>query len=95
MDMANVVLKLPLGFLVWHRFDNRKGLGCLKDCGGHAWIFHGTEDNIVPMEMGRTLAKEFPDNVTFKEITGTGHNDILLNGESDIIAAMSAARGKR
>jgi pimeloyl-ACP methyl ester carboxylesterase len=92
MEMANVVLRMPLGFLVWHRFDNRTGLTCLKDCGGHAWIFHGSDDRIIPAEMSRTLAKEFPGTVTYQELPGTGHNEILSNDAPQIIAAMSSAR---
>lgn len=92
MDMAQVVLRVPLGFLVWHRFDNRAGLACLKNCGGHAWIFHGTDDTIIPAEMSRTLAKEFSGAVTFQEMQRTGHNDIMVSAAKEITAAMSEAR---
>ena len=37
MEMASVVLRLPLGFLVWHRFDNREGLTAMQKHGGRAW----------------------------------------------------------
>jgi pimeloyl-ACP methyl ester carboxylesterase len=92
MEMARVRLKLPLGFLVWHRFDNRTGLACLKECGGHAWVFHGTADRIIPVEMSRTLAAEFPDVVSLQEFQGADHNGLLQSGSKKIIAAMMEAR---
>ncbi len=94
MDMTRVVLKLPLGPLVWHRFDNRAGLAALEKDGGHAWILHGTEDTIIPVEMSRELAREFPATVTLREVPGTGHNDILTNAAPGIATAMAEARRK-
>lgn len=99
MEMARVVLKLPLGFLVRHRFDNRTGLAALEKNHGHAWIFHGDNDRIIPAEMSRTLAREFPGTVTFTEIPGAGHNDILTRALPhltpslpNLVSAMSDAR---
>jgi uncharacterized protein len=92
MDMAAVVLRLPLGFLVWHRYDNRAGLSALRDSGGHAWIFHGDRDAVIPVSMSRTLAAEFPDTVTFTEVPGGGHGDLVSRFRTELIAAMQAAR---
>ena len=92
MDMAAVVLKAPLGFLIWHRFDNRAGLAALQRAGGRAWIFHGGDDSIVPPQMSRTLAEEFSSTVTHEEVPAAGHNDIVSRAFSRLAAAMSAAR---
>ncbi len=92
MEMASVVLRLPLGFLVWHRFDNREGLASLQKQQGRAWIFHGTADNIVPPDMSRTLAKEIADVVTLYEVSGAGHNDLFAVAAGRIIGAMGEAR---
>ena len=92
MDMTKVVLKVPLGFIVRHRFDNRTGLAALRNAGGRAWIFHGTEDEIIPVEMSRTLAGEFPQTVTFKEIPGADHNRIVPLAVQPLIEAMGEAR---
>src|SRR5690606_36969133 len=49
MDMAQVTLKLPLGFLVWHRFDNVKALkGVCSLPGANVHIIHGDEDEVIP-----------------------------------------------
>ena len=92
MEMAGVMLRQPLGFLVWHRFDNREGLAAMQKHSGRAWIFHGTADNIVPPAMSITLAQEFAGTVTRQEISGAGHNDLFRSGTSLIIAAMGTAR---
>ena len=91
MDMTQVVLKVPLGFIVHHRFDNRARLASLRDAGGHAWIFHGASDEVIPVEMGRTLAAEFGVVVTFQEIPGADHNRIVPLASQKIIAAMGEA----
>ena len=92
MEMAKVLLRLPLGFLVWHRFDNRDGLAAMQKCHGRAWIFHGTADNIVPPAMSQTLAEEFGGTVTRVEVPGAGHNDLFGSGTPRIIGAMAEAR---
>ncbi len=92
MEMAGVVLPLPLGFLVWHRFDNREGLAALQKQEGRAWIFHGNADNIVPPDMSRTLAKEFADVITLYEVPGAGHNNLFAVAAGRIIGAMGEAR---
>ena len=40
-------------------------------------VLHGSEDTIVPTEMGRLVADAAPD-ATFVEIPGAGHNDTYL-----------------
>ncbi len=92
MDMTRVMFKVPLGFLVRHRYDNRAGLAALQKNGGRAWLIHGTDDSIIPAEMSRTLAREFPDTVTLTEISGADHNDLLDRGMPQITGAMASAR---
>ncbi|MES2709274.1 MAG: hypothetical protein V4726_21940 [Verrucomicrobiota bacterium] len=92
MEMTRVVLHAPLGFLVRHRFDNHQTLASLMARGGHAWIFHGDEDRIIPMRMSQELAAESGTGVTFKAVKGAGHNDVLPHGWAEIQSAMEAAR---
>lgn len=92
MDMASVMTHLPLGWLVWHRFDNRAGLRGLQQRGGHAWIIHGADDEAIPVRMGRTLAGEFPQTVTFREIPEGHHNDLFDLAPQAITEAMASAR---
>lgn len=93
MEMAKVKLGLPLGFLVWHRFDNRARLAALSANRGKAWVFHGDADVIIPAAMSRTLAAEFPGTITLQEIPGAGHNNLIPRAHKRILAAMTAARG--
>ena len=93
MDMARVMTHLPLGWLVWHRFDNRTGLRSLQQRGGHAWIIHGTDDEVIPVRMGRALAQEFPQTVTFREIPEGHHNDLFDLAPEAISEAMARASG--
>ncbi|MFM7182749.1 MAG: alpha/beta hydrolase [Verrucomicrobiales bacterium] len=77
MDMAEVMLGLPLGFIVTHRFDNRKRLAELAARGGDAWIIHGKDDDIIPASMGSELAAIGKDAIHLVILPGAGHNDIF------------------
>jgi uncharacterized protein len=92
MDMTRVLLKVPLGFLVHHRFDNRARLSSLQAAGGRAWIFHGSADEVIPVRMGRTLAEEFSGIVRFTEAEGADHNFIMEAASREIMEAMGTCR---
>lgn len=77
MDMAEVMLGLPLGFIVTHRFDNRKAVAALAARRGRAWILHGRDDEIIPSSMGAELAAIDRDAVHLVILPGAGHNDIF------------------
>lgn len=50
-------------------------------------IHHGTEDKVVPWEMGKNLSGKFASrDVTFVSIEGADHNNLLGNDEWDEIA---------
>ncbi len=77
MDMANVVTGLPVGFLVTHRFDNEARLAELAERGrDEVIILHGSDDESIPVSMGRKLADQQKDVVHFIEIPGGRHNTI-------------------
>ncbi|MES2982046.1 MAG: alpha/beta hydrolase [Verrucomicrobiota bacterium] len=77
MDMADVVIGLPVGFLVTHRFDNEARLAELAARGpGEVIIIHGSDDESIPVTMGRKLAEQRKDVVHFIEIPGARHNTI-------------------
>jgi uncharacterized protein len=77
MEMSRVVTGLPLGFLVTHRFDNEARLDELVARGpGKVIILHGTDDEVIPISMGRELAESHPGTVQLKEIQGGRHNTI-------------------
>jgi uncharacterized protein len=77
MDMSRHMIGLPIGFLVWHRFDNSARLAELTARGaGKIIIFHGTDDEAIPVTMSRTLATEQPPTVQLIEIPGGRHNTL-------------------
>jgi pimeloyl-ACP methyl ester carboxylesterase len=92
MAMTKVTLGVPLGFLVTHRFDNEARLASLLQRGGHAWIFHGSEDEVIPVTMGRQLATQGAQSVTYQEIPGGYHNSLMQDAAKEVIQAMIAAR---
>ncbi|MBC7980043.1 MAG: alpha/beta hydrolase [Armatimonadetes bacterium] len=90
MDMAKVYTGLPLGFLVTERFDNRARIGAVSKFGpGRLVIVHGTEDESIPVRMGRELARLYPDNVIFREVAQGKHNNIQQDFPEEIIKAIS------
>ena len=90
-EMAQVRMGIPNNFPFQHLFDNRPGLRELEKNHGRAWIIHGDKDTIVPVDMSRTLAKEFPDTVKLRVIPGGNHNDIFTRGKKVLFESMTAA----
>jgi len=77
MDMTRAITGLPLGFLVWHRFDNSARLADLARHGpAHIIILHGVEDEVIPIAMSRQLAKRHPALVELREIQNASHNTV-------------------
>ena len=62
-----------------HHFDNRQRLGEIrkKSHVPEVHIFHGSRDPLIPVAMGRQLYNEFYEVVTYHEVRGADHNDIL------------------
>lgn len=93
MDMTRVITGLPLGFLVWHRFDNSARLAELAASGpGQVIILHGTRDEIIPVAMGRSLAARQPAIVNLREIPDGSHNTIHQLYADQVEAALIDAR---
>ncbi|MEK7952102.1 alpha/beta hydrolase [Luteolibacter soli] len=93
MQMTKAMFGVDLGFLVWHRFDNRTRLKELEKRGNaEVFILHGSDDEAIPVTMSRQLAKEFPGVVRYTEIPGGRHNTIQDMAPEAIHAAMEKAR---
>ena len=89
MDMSRHMTGLPIGFLIWHRLDNSARLAELAKRGpGEVIIFHGTDDESIPVKMSRTLAARYPDIVRFTEIPGGRHNTLQETNAEQIAAAL-------
>jgi hypothetical protein len=94
MDMTRQVTGLPLGFLVWHRFDNSARLAELAAREpGEVIILHGTDDEVIPVSMSRTLAAEQKEIVRLREIPGGRHNTIQERNSEDVSKALMEAAG--
>ncbi len=52
-------------------------------------LFHGVDDDIIPVEFSRKLLLNFKGDKELIEIDGCGHNDLLFIGESKIQKAIS------
>lgn len=93
MDMAEAMLGVDLGFIVWHRFDNRARLHEIEGRESAAvFILHGSDDEAIPVSMSRDLAKEFPTLVHYTEIPGGRHNTLQNIAPEKIRAALETAR---
>jgi pimeloyl-ACP methyl ester carboxylesterase len=93
MDMTREVLGVPVGFMLWHRFDNEARLKEISARGnGHVFILHGINDEIIPIGMSRTLAGEFPSLVRLTEIPGGRHNTLQEIAIPQIADALAKAR---
>jgi pimeloyl-ACP methyl ester carboxylesterase len=78
-DMVRAQIRIPLGRLLRHRFDNIASLKAILSQNEvpEIHILHGQADEIIPPKMGRTLAQLDPNRIKFTEIPGVGHNDII------------------
>lgn len=89
-EMGRLVLGWPLCHLNLHRFNNRRTLQHVAQReGARIVIFHGTEDEVIPVRMGRELAAAHPQAVTLHEVSGAHHNDILALAARQIGQAMA------
>lgn len=89
MEMSQVMTGLPLGGIVWHRFDNSTRLAEMAARGdAQIAIFHGTDDEAIPISMSRTLASEQKTSVRLVEIPRGRHNTLQETHASEISHAM-------
>jgi pimeloyl-ACP methyl ester carboxylesterase len=68
-----VVPWLPAWLMVRDRFDS---MAIAREVRQPVLIVHGTADEVVPVEMGMRLAREFPRG-QLRLIPGAHHNDLL------------------
>ena len=80
-----------LSHLLVENYDNR---ACLRELSRRpspprVTIFHGTNDDIIPVRMGRELAERFPAFVTFHPVAGGDHISVIGKAASEIVAALT------
>lgn len=78
-DMVRAQIRVPLGPLLRHRFDNVSSLKAIlsQNQVPEIYIFHGKKDEVIPLKMGRALAQLDPTRIKFVEIPEAHHNDVL------------------
>lgn len=85
-DIGRQVLGWPLCYLNLHRFDNRKTLAAIcQHPEARFTIYHGTQDNLIPIRMSIELASAHRGQVTLHSSPG-GHNDVLQRIQSQLQA---------
>ncbi len=89
-EMACRVVGKPLCYLLRHHFDNEHSLSELSKRSSipQVHIIHGTLDRVVPVAMGRDLAKRFVPMVTYLEIPNADHNFIFSFAQEAIYKIM-------
>jgi pimeloyl-ACP methyl ester carboxylesterase len=100
-DMARELLHIKLPFmnvLLRHEYDNRAKLTHLlqhlKSSSSATAslsidIIHGTQDEIVPVKMGRELASLDSKRIHYQELPYASHNDILETAQRQIFSIWS------
>jgi pimeloyl-ACP methyl ester carboxylesterase len=92
-ELAKRYVPAPLTLLLRHRYDNQKSLAGLSGTPGmRVTVYHGSDDQLIPVSMGRDLAAEFPDIVEFHEIPGAGHNDIIFRVQDQLVDRLGSRR---
>lgn len=92
-DMGRRVLGWPLCYLNMHRFDNVARLRVLEKRGGEVRIFHGTDDEVIPVAMSRKLQQLYPRTVRLTEVEGGRHNDVVTLAKEGTAEAMRELAG--
>ncbi len=68
---------LPVAYLLKHKFPADKWAG---QTTAPAILFHGKEDDIIPIRFAREQVKNFKSSARLYEIENCGHNDIVDTG---------------
>lgn len=94
LDLAKRSVGVPFAFLLRHRFDNESNLKHIDEhtAGAVFTVLHGDRDEVIPVGMGRNLARAFPRVIEYKEFHGVGHNDILDAAAVELFEAMLASK---
>ena len=75
-------------------YDNRANLSEVykRNPDARVAIFHGTNDEVIPVRMGRELAHAFP-SIEFSAVENADHVSVLNHAHDDIINWMNGASG--
>jgi fermentation-respiration switch protein FrsA (DUF1100 family) len=68
---------LPVDHFTIDRYESKRHIAGVK---APILILHGTEDGVIPIEMGRALFRLAPEPKEMVELKGAGHSDIYKYG---------------
>jgi hypothetical protein len=87
---AATIVGRPLSHLLIEDYDNRATLSEIanRNPDGRIAIFHGVDDDDIPVRMGRELGDEFPF-IEFFPVDGADHVSVLTRAREQIIDWMN------
>jgi predicted esterase len=90
-EEAATMVGRPLSHLLVENYDNRAALRKLarRSQLPRIDIFHGTDDDTIPIRMGRELAEDFPALVTFYPVVVGDHASVIDKASPEIVSAMN------
>ncbi|TAG82700.1 MAG: alpha/beta fold hydrolase [Burkholderiales bacterium] len=83
---------LPVGWLITQRFDSQKKV---REIGSPLLVVHGTEDRVIPLELGRKLYDSAAQPKRFVSVEGGSHHNTNSIGQSQYREALKAMFGHR
>lgn len=89
-DEAATAVGRQLARLLVENYNNRRNLRSIlrQDHGVRIAIFHGTDDDVIPVRMARELKREFP-MTDFFPVDGGDHVSVIDLAREQIIAWMN------
>ncbi|MGK5090804.1 hypothetical protein WDW89_02170 [Deltaproteobacteria bacterium TL4] len=89
-EMAKQVVGRWLSYLILHHFDNKARLTELSHRPNPPVVklFHGDQDEVIPVGMGQELSQMFPNLIEYHEIEFGTHNTLLYTLMSQFHQAM-------
>lgn len=89
-DMARHYIGWTLDLFVQERYDNQARLAELADINPRpsVIIIHGDADTVVPVWMGRELARRYPDWIIYHEIHRGTHHSFMTTDQALILSEM-------
>lgn len=83
---------LPVGWLITQRFDSEKKV---RQIGSPLLVVHGTEDRVIPLELGRKLYDSAAEPKRFIAVDGGSHHNTNSIGQAQYREALRAMFGHR
>jgi hypothetical protein len=75
-DMKNLFFGIFPDFLLKYELNNLANLGSSRS---PVHILHGSNDELIPLSMGRALRAVDPTRIRLSELSGTGHRGAILH----------------